>query len=177
MFRRRSLLSLLVVSCVCGPLTAAEVVAPKNLVPSATIVSAAYKMAEGLFGNLKEGKTEEIAKWLVDQVGSAWDAQTKVKNIGDYHTKLDMILVSPPAGSYGKLDSYDLIEESSLPGTDRYFRLTFMTYHENSPLLWQFRFYVKPDGKLQLVSCGWSDDNPFEYLAKSDMQLQRWYSH
>ena len=154
---------------------AAEVVKPKNMVPNATLVSAAYKVAEGVFNNLKEGKTEDIAKWLVDQIGPSWDAQTKVKNSGDYRTKLDMILVSPPSGTYGKLDSFDLIEESALPGTDRYFRLTYISYHEAAPLIWEFRFYVKPDGKLRLTYCGWSDKNPFEYLSTSDMQLQRWY--
>jgi len=169
--------SLMALSLIAGGTRAAEVVAPKNLVPNATAVSAAYKMAEGVFENLKQGKTEEIAKWVVDQLGSAWDAQTRVKNAGDYRTKLDMMLVSPPAGTYGKLDSFSLIEESTLPGTDRYFRLTYMTYHEAAPLLWQFRYYVKPDGKLQLTYCGWSDKNPFEYLSTTDMQLQRWYSH
>lgn len=159
-----------------GGVSAAEVVRPKNLVPSATLVSAAYKLAEGVFSSLKEGKTEELAKWLVDQIGPSWDAQTKVKNSGDFRTKLDMILVSPPAGTYGKLESFDLIEESALPGTDRYFRLTFISYHEAAPLIWEFRFYVKPDRKLSLKYCGWSDKNPFEYLSTSDMQLQRWYS-
>ncbi len=156
---------------------AAEVVKPKNVTPNATAVSAAYKMAEGLFANLKAEKNDDIAKWLVEQVGSSWDAQTKVKNAADYKSKLDMILISPPAGTYGKLDSYDLIEESGLPGTDRYFRLTFMTYHEGAPMIWEMRFYVKPDGKVALKYCGWSDKNPFEYLSTSDMQMQRWYEH
>jgi len=175
MLRRVGLLVCLAVVGM-GGLAAAEVVKPKNMVPSATVVSAAYKMAESVFASLKEGKTEEIAKWLVDQVGPSWDAQTKVKNSGDYRTKLDMILVSPPGGTYGKLDSFDLIEESALPGTDRYFRLTYITYHEAAPLLWEFRFYVKPDGKLALKYCGWSDKNPFEYLSTTDMQIQRWYA-
>lgn len=164
-------------SLLSGGLHSAEVVAPKNLVPNATVVSAAYKMAEGVFESLKQGKTEEISKWIIDQLGSSWDAQTRVKNAGDYRTKLDMILVSPPAGTFGRLDSFDLIEESALPGTDRYFRLTFMTYHEAAPLMWQFRYYVKPDGKVQLTYCGWDPKNPFEYLSASDMQIQRWYPH
>jgi hypothetical protein len=154
---------------------AAEVVKPKNVTPSAVAVSAAYKLAEGLFENLKAGKNDDIAKWLVEQVGSSWDAQTKVKNAADYKSKLDMILISPPSGTYGKLDSYDLIEESALPGTDRYFRLTFITYHEAAPLIWELRYYVKSDGKVALKYCGWSDKNPFEYLSTSDMQIQRWY--
>lgn len=157
------------------PVRAGEVIKPKNLVPSADKVSAAYKIAESMFDKLKAGKSEEIAKWLTEEIGQAWDAQTKVKNIGDFRSKLDMILLSPPGGTYGKLTGYDLIEESSLPGTDRYFRLTFLSYHEASPLLWQFRFYVQPGGQLHLTYCGWDGSNPFEYLATGDMQLQRWY--
>ena len=174
---KKSLLHLPLAACllVTGSDLAAEVVKPKNVTPSATAVSAAYKMAEGLFENLKAGKSDDISKWLVEQVGSSWDAQTKVKNAADYKGKLEMILMSPPSGTYGKLDSYDLIEESGLPGTDRYFRLTFMTYHEVAPLIWELRFYVKPDGKVALKYCGWSDKNPFEYLSTSDMQIQRWY--
>jgi len=148
---------------------------PKIVSPSATAVSEAQKMVEKLFTNLKEGKSEEIAKWLVDQIGYAWDAATRVKNVNDYKSKFDMILLSPPANQYGKLSGYDLIEESALPGTDRYFRLTYITYHEGAPLVWEFRFYVKPDGDLALSACGWSDKNPFEYLSTGDMQLLRWY--
>ena len=169
------LLLLLGVAVSTDSVCAAEVVKPKNLVPSAEKVSAAYKIAEGVFDKLKAGKSEEIAKWLADEIGQAWDAQTKVKNIGDFRSKLDMILLSPPGGTFGKLSGYDLIEESALPGTDRFFRLTFLSYHEASPLLWQFRFYVQPDGQLHLTYCGWDGKNPFEYLATSDMQLQRWY--
>lgn len=159
------------------PTLQAQLQKPRLVTPSADSVAAAYKMADGLFANLKAGKNEEIAKWLVEQVGYAWDAQTKIKNMNEYKAKLDMILLSPPAAQYGKMSGYDLIEESSLPGTDRYFRLTYVSYHEGAPLVWEFRFYVKPDGKLALSSCGWSDKNPFEYLSTGDMQLLRWYGH
>jgi len=150
---------------------------PRIMTPSADLVSAAYKMAEGIFANLKSGKSEDIARGLVEQIGYAWDAGTKIQKVNDFKSKLDMILLSPPAGSYGKMSGYDLIEESSLPGTDSYFRLTYISYHEGAPLVWEFRFYVKPDGKLALSACMWSDKNPFEYLSTADMQLLRWYGH
>lgn len=150
---------------------------PRIVTPNAEAVAAAYKMAEGLFTKLKTGKNDEIAKWLVDQVGYPWDAATKVKSVSDYRSKLDMILLSPPEGQFGKMSGYDMIEESSLPGTDRYFRLTYLSYHEGAPLVWEFRFYVKPDGKVTLSACSWSDKNPFEYLSTADMQLLRWYGH
>jgi hypothetical protein len=153
----------------------AQQVAAQVKTPNAEAISAAYKIAEGIFAKLKEGKTEDIAKSIVEQLGHAWDASTRVKNMNDFKSKLDMISISPPEGAYGKLSGYDLIEESSLPGTDRYFRLTWISYHEESPMIWEFRFYVKPDGKVALHYCGWSDKNPFEYLSRADMQLLRWY--
>ena len=143
--------------------------------PDATAVSKAYKLAEGLFERLKEGKNEEVAKWIVEEIGFAWNESTKLKNTNEYIGKLDLIQLSPPDGSYGTLDAYDLIEESALPGSDRYFRLTYITYHEASPLVWQFRFYVRPDKSVALHYFGWSDKNPFEYLSTGDLQLLRWY--
>lgn len=153
----------------------AQIQKPRLVSPNAEAVSAAYKMVETLFAQLKSGKNEEIAKWLVEQIGYAWDAATKVKNTNEYKSKLDIILLSPPAGNFGRLGGFDLIEESSLPGSDRFFRLTYITYHEAAPLVWEFRFYVKPDGKISLNAFGWSEKNPFEYLSTGDMQLLRWY--
>jgi len=83
--------------------------------------------------------------------------------------------MSPPQSSYGKLDGYDLMDESYLPGSVRYFRLTYISYHEGAPLIWQFRFYVKPNGKIALNYITWSEKNPFEFLSTSDMLLQFWF--
>lgn len=175
MTNRRTVAVGLVVVFLLPTLTRAQLGRARLVTPNAEHVAAAYKLADGLFANLKAGKNEEIAKWMVEQIGYAWDAGTKIKNANDYKSKLDMILLSPPAGSYGKMSGYDLIEETSLPGTDRYFRLTYLSYHEGAPLVWEFRFYVKPDKTLALSSCGWTDKNPFEYLSSADMQLLRWY--
>jgi hypothetical protein len=176
MRRLSSLLLILTVVALTALRSAgAQQVTPQVKTPNAAAISAAYKVAEGVFAKLKDGKTEEIAKNIVDQLGNAWDASTRVKNTNEFKSKLDMISISPPEGAYGKLSGYDLIEESSLPGTDRYFRLTWITYHEGAPMIWEFRFYVKPDGKVALHYCGWSDKNPFDYLSTADMQLLRWY--
>src|SRR6185436_3165444 len=76
---------------------------PRIVTPDAKAVSAAYKMAESVFDQLKAGKNEDLAKWLTDQIGFAWDASKKVQNTSEYKTKLDMIMLSPPSGNYGKL--------------------------------------------------------------------------
>ena len=143
--------------------------------PSDEAIAAAHKMAEQLFTDFKAGQSEKIAKWIASQLGQAWDAQTKLKNTNEYKAKMDMIQMSPPDGNWGKMDGYDLLKESPLPGTSRYFRLTYMTYHEGAPLLWEFRFYVKPDGKPTLTYVSWSDKNPFEVLTNSEMLIDQWY--
>lgn len=154
----------------------AQLFQPVLRVPSAEKVSAAKKMASDLFAKLKEGKTEDVAQWIVREVGYAWSAQEKVKKSGEFKSSLDLLLIGPPDGAFGKLDSYDLILESYLPGSDRYFRLTYMTYHQASPLLWEFRYYVTPEGKVTLHQIAWNPENPFEYLTKSEMLLNLWYA-
>jgi hypothetical protein len=144
-----------------------------NKEASGEAVAQARKMVAALFANLKEGKTEEIAKWIVGEVGYSLDAGTKIKNTAEFKSKLDSMCLSPPAGTYGQLDGYDLVDEAYLPGSPRYFRLTYLTYHEGAPLTWEFRFYVKPNGKVALHYIRWSDKNPFEYLAGGDMLLTR----
>jgi len=131
-------------------------------------------MVAGLFSNLKEGKTEDIAKWIVSEIGYALDAPTKVKNTSEYKSKLDIVLISPPASAYGKLDGYDQIDEAYLPGSPRYFRLSYNSYHEGAPLIWEFRFYVKPNRTVGLNYISWIEKNPFEYLSTSDMLLTHW---
>ena len=81
----------------------------------------------------------------------------------NFRSKLDALLASPPVSPYGKLSGYDLVDESYLPNSARYFRLIYITYHEGSPLMWQFRFYAKPDGKVALENVEWSEKNPFQY--------------
>jgi hypothetical protein len=143
--------------------------------PTGKALAEAHKMGEELFRRLKLGENEQIAKWLVAEIGYAWDATTKIENMNEFKAKLDIIQVSPPASSYGALSGFDLIEESYLPGSDRYFRTTYISYHEGAPLIWELRFYVKPDGRIALNYITWSEKNPFEYLSTAAMQVERWY--
>ncbi|MEM8484630.1 MAG: hypothetical protein AAF564_03735 [Bacteroidota bacterium] len=145
--------------------------------PKLAAQAAAEDMVATLFTNLKAGKSQEIAEWITGQVGYNWDATTKVQQTNEFKSQLDVILISPPASSYGALDSYDLIDESYLPGSDRYFRRTYISYHEGAPLVWEFRFYVKPDGGTALNAIQWEGKNPFEYMSTGDMLLNRWYDN
>jgi hypothetical protein len=166
---------LAILSMITSTPSLGQAVPPQMKVPSGQSLARAHKMAEQLFENLKNGKSQAIAQWIADEIGYAWDASTKIQKLNDFKAKLDIVGVSPPASSYGKLGGYDLIEESYLPGSDRYFRTTYISYHEGAPLIWEFRFYVNPKGKVTLNYITWNTDNPFEYLATPDMQLERWY--
>ena len=139
--------------------------------PSAEAVSAARKACTDLFSNLAAGKTDEIATWITNEIGYTRDAASRMTLKSDFKSKLDLVIASPPVTPYGKLSGYDLIDEAYLPNSNRYFRLTYISYHEAAPLIWEFRFYVKPDGKPALNYIVWSEKNPFEYMSAPEMRL------
>ena len=143
--------------------------------PTQESIQAAHKIADQMFSNLKDNKTQEIADWMVREMGKSWDASTRLRNTNEYKSKLDAIAISPPAGDWGKLDGYDLIDESYLPGSDRFFRLVYQSYHEGAPLLWEFRFYVKNTGDVTLNAFAWIVKDPFEFMSESRMLLNRFY--
>ena len=166
---------LIVVLATLMPLSVqAQLFKAEMKVPNAEVLSAARGMCTDLFKKLGDGKTEEIAKWIVDQVGYTNSASEKMQNLSNFKLQLDLVLVSPPENAYGTLDGYDLIDESYLPGSDRFFRLVYLSYHEGAPLVWEFRFYVKPGNKVILNSIQWTPENPFTFMSTSDMLLPLW---
>lgn len=143
--------------------------------PTLESIQTAYKMAEEVFANLKANKTQEVADWMVSQIGKTWDASTKLRNTNEYKSKLDAIAISPPAGDWGKLSGYDLIDETYLPGSDRFFRLLYISYHEGAPVLWEFRFYVTNAHDVTLNAMSWVVKDPFEFLSESRMLINKFY--
>ena len=137
--------------------------------PSREALYEAHKDCADLFANLSNGNTEEAARWITDEVGYTRDDEAKAAMRDSFRQKLDSVIASPPASPYGKLSGYDLLEESYLPNSPRYFRLAFISYHEAAPLVWEFRFYVRPDGHVALENVEWSEKNPFEYMATPEM--------
>ncbi len=131
----------------------------------------AKQSAEKVFAHLEKSETEVVARWIVTEVGSGWGEVEQEARAGEFKAKLDAVLMGAPNGVYGALDGYDLIDATFLPGSDRYLRLTYLTYHEGSLLTWEFRFYVKPNTELTLNFITWSENNPFEYLTTPDMLL------
>ncbi|WP_276495682.1 hypothetical protein [Pontibacter litorisediminis] len=145
--------------------------------PSAAKIQEAKNMATTIFADLKNERHDKIADFMVESLGKSWDSSTRIKNKNDYKGKMEIISMSPPNGVYGDMGGYDLIEEAYLPGSDRYFRHTYITYHEGSKLVWEFRFYINNKQEVTLDYIGWSEKNPFEYLSTSDMLVPRYYNN
>lgn len=160
------LLSLLIV--VSLP-TVAQSPKQETKTPNPEALSAARKACTDLFTNLATGKTEEIATWIANEIGYTRDPANRIILKNDFKSKLDLVITSPPVTPYGKLSGYDLIDEAYLPNSNRFFRLVYISYHEGAPLIWEFRFYIKPDGKVALNYIVWSEKNPFEYMSNTDM--------
>ena len=174
MNRHVQILTVVVAAVIIGFFTMAQTFRPQRMMPGENVINQARELTSQVFSDLKNGNSEKIAKWIVEQVGYTWDASQKVQQTSDFKSKLDVILLDPPAGPYGKIDGYDLIDESYLPGSNRYFRLSYISYHQGAPLVWEFRFYVKPNSEVALNHISWTEDNPFQYLSTNEMLLPIW---
>jgi hypothetical protein len=136
--------------------------------PSRESLAEAHKDCGDFLQHLASGNTEEAARWISSELGYAQDDDGRQQMLETFRTKLDALLVTPPASPYGRISGYDLVDESYLPNSTRYFRLIYITYHEGAPLLWEFRFYVRPEGHVALENVEWSEKNPFEYMSTPD---------
>lgn len=143
-------------------------------VPKAEFLNEAKKIANTFFENFKNKKLSENADFIVNSLGETWDESKKIAQRNDYLAKFEIISLKPPKGVYGELDGFDLIEQGFLKGSDRYFRHTYIGYHEGSILIYEFRFYVDNKNKVQLHYIGWSEKNPFEYMSTPDMLLPKY---
>lgn len=139
--------------------------------PKKAYRESAKQMAKGIFENLQNNEHRAIADFIVENIGYSWNESKKITERNDYLSKLEIISMKPPMGVFGDCFGYDLIEEGFLTGSDRYFRHSYLSYHDGSILVWEFRFYVNKDDKVTLHYIGWSDKNPFEYMSTPDMVL------
>jgi hypothetical protein len=149
--------------------TAAQSTKQEIKTPNEEALMAGRKACTDLFSNLASGKTEQIAAWIANEIGYMRDPANRITMKNEFKSKLDLVITSPPVTPYGKLSGYDLIDEAYLPNSNRFFRLVYISYHEAAPLIWEFRFYVKPDGKVALNYIVWSEKNPFEYMSNTEM--------
>lgn len=121
------------------------------------------------FDDLKSKRTEKIARMIVEEIGYSWDESEKEKTKNKYRANLDKIFIEPPNGKYGEYYGTNIITSSYLPGSNRYLRLYYISYHSGAPLVWEFRFYIRPKGELSLNHISWSEKNPFECFSSLDL--------
>jgi hypothetical protein len=121
------------------------------------------------FDELENKQTEKIAWMIVEEIGYYLDESEKEETRNEYKANLDKIFIEPPKGKYGRCYGRNLINKSYLPGSNRYLRLYYISYHSGTPLLWEFRFYIRPKGELSLSHISWSEKNPFECFSSLDL--------
>lgn len=131
---------------------------------------------DSVFTRLNPEEADELAEWMVDQVHSDASGSNRVQQINQFQSQFRMIVQDGPDSPFGEMDGYDLLDETALPGTDRYFRLTYMTYHNRAPLVWEFHFYVTPTDELSLAFVNFEGQNPFSYMTTPDMLIQQFYN-
>ena len=166
--KKKILMSLFLLNIVLGQSISAQNVDILNT-PKKEYIDAAKVIASQIFDDLQKGLITKVVDNVIDEIGFSWDDSRKMTARNQYLSTLNIIFMKSPKGSYGNLEGYDLIEVGLIPGSSRYFRHIYMTYHENNVLIWQFRFYVNSAGKVKLNYIEWSDKNPFEYLGSSEM--------
>lgn len=133
-------------------------------------------LVEQLFARLQSGEADALAEWVTDQVHTEVSGTSRMQQFNQFQSQFRMILNGGPGSPYGEMDGYDLIQQSSIPGTNRYFRLLYISYHQAAPLLWEVHFYVKPDAELSITYFQFDGQNPFVYMTTSDMVIEQYYN-
>ena len=125
-----------------------------------------------MFARLQAGDADALAEWVVNETYSDGSGSTRIQTLSQFESQFRMM--TQEDGPFGEMDGYDLLQEDALPGTDRYFRLTYMSYHQEVALVWEIHFYVRPDGGLSIPYLQFNGQNPYVYLSTSDMLLPRY---
>ena len=133
-------------------------------------------LANQLFARLEAGEADALAEWVTNQTHSEASGSTRMQSLNQFQSQFRMILNGGPGSPFGAMDGYDLIQQTALPGTNRYFRLLYMSYHQGAPLLWEVHFYVKPNDELAVTLFQFNGQNPFSYMTSPDMLIERYYS-
>ena len=132
-------------------------------------------LATELFARLEAGETDELAEWVTEQTHSEVSGTTRIQSLNQFQSQFRMILTGEMDTPFGAIDGYDIIQVSTLPGTNRYFRLLYMSYHQRAPLLWEVHFYIKPNDELSITYFQFDGQNPFSYMTTSDMLIEQYY--
>lgn len=147
--------------------TPAHAQAPDTL-DRAAVDTAKSIVADSIFARLRAGEVDSLAIWVTDQLDASAMGRSRRQRISEFRSQFSVVSQQGPLSRFGPMTGYDLLQETALTGTDRYFRLTYMTYHEEAPLVWELHFYVKPDGTPVLNYLEFTGDNPFAYMNTPD---------
>ena len=133
-------------------------------------------VADSVFARLENEEPDELAEWIVNQTGYMLDGAERLQKINEFRTQFGTILLPPPEGPVGAIEGYELLQEDSLPSSDRYFRLVYLSHHQRAPLIWEYHFYITSTGEVLLNLFLFNGGNPFDYLSTSDMLLNQYYN-
>lgn len=173
---RTFFLAVLVSACTLWGAADALAQTPNYQRPNPEIVEQAKTIAaDSVFTRLEAGKADELAEWVTDQVHSEASGTSRMQQLSQFQSQFRMIAQGPPQSPFGEMIGYDLLQESHLPGTNRYFRLTYMSYHQQAPLVWEMHFYVKPDDTPAMTYIQFNGQNPFAYMTTPDMLIENYY--
>jgi hypothetical protein len=128
-----------------------------------------------VFARLQAGEAEALAEWVTDQVHSEASGTSRMQQLNKFKSQFNMVVEGGPQSPFGEMVGYDLLQESALPGTDRYFQFTYMTYQQEIPLVWEMHFCVTPEEKPMLTYIRFDGQNPFSYMTTPDMLIERYY--
>lgn len=132
-------------------------------------------VADSIFARLEAGEADALAEWITDQLHSEASGTSRLQQLSNFQSQFRMIAQGGPKTPFGQMEGFDMIQKTALPGTDRYFRLVYLTYHESIPLVWEFHFYVRSGGDVKLSYFKFDGKNPFEYLSTPDMFIENYY--
>lgn len=128
-------------------------------------------VADSIFARLRAGEVDSLATWVTDQLDASAMGRSRRQRISEFRSQFSVVTQQGPMSRFGPMGGYDLLQETALTGTDRYFRFTYMTYHQEAPLVWEFHFYVTPNGDPVLNYFEFTGDNPFDQVAPTTTSI------
>lgn len=124
-------------------------------------------VADSIFARLRAGEVDSLATWVTDQLDASAMGRSRRQRISEFRSQFSVVTQQGPMSRFGPMAGYDLLQETTLTGTDHYVRFTYMTYHREAPLVWELHFYITPEGDPALNYLEFTGDDPFSYIERS----------
>lgn len=114
-------------------------------------------VADSLFARLQAGEAEAVATWVTDELDASAMGRSRRQRISQYRSQFTVVTQEGPRTRFGAMTGY--------------FRLTYITYHEQAPLVWVLHFYIRPGGEPTLNYFEFAGENPFEQVLGADTAI------